>query len=211
LVIQQSDETLDRLFVHAVDELERLGTLQPRTQLTLIDMSAPVRRLVLDEQPLVRHAKRRCKIPLIVLIPEPISGNPRFNEKLSIHTLIMKYAPEISQSNYPGGKKAYFHCPYSMDEYIVQPHMVLPINRDGGIQGRKITPKEMIKLFANKLGGIHADINLRDSESLEAETLFLINESISIQGEKTLFQQFGVICERIWRACAPLRDELNHD
>jgi hypothetical protein len=99
-----------------------------------------------------------------------------------------------------------------MDEYLSHPHMVLPNAKSGSLTGRAITPREMIQFFANKLGGVHADKNLVDiadgGRSVDAETLHLINKKVSIFGEEALFHQFGVIAERVWRACAPLRDEL---
>jgi hypothetical protein len=124
----------------------------------------------------------------------------------------MHYAPQISDRTHPLGVNGYFHCPYKMDEYLRLPHMVLPNPKSSSSTGRAITPREMILFFANKLGGVHADKNLVDvsqgGRSVDAETLHLINKSVSIFGEEALFREFGVITERVWRACAPLRDEL---
>lgn len=97
--------------------------------------------------------------------------------------------------------------------YLQRPHMVPPhTEKSGALKGRAITPLEMIRFFANKLGGVHADKNLLDiadgGRSVDAESLHTINKKVSIFGEEALFHQFGVIGGRIWRACAPLRDEL---
>lgn len=124
----------------------------------------------------------------------------------------MHYAPEISNRTHPFGLEGYFHSPYKMDEYLARPHMVLPNAKSGSLTGRTITPREMIQFLANKLGGVHVDKNLVDiadgGRSVDAETLHMINKKVSIFGEEALFHEFGVIAERIWRACAPLRDEL---
>jgi hypothetical protein len=200
------------MFVQDVTELERLGNLKPRTDYTLLQMSGILRRLVADEQPLVHHARSRCITPLVVLVPEPISGNPRHGPLRAFPPAVMHYAPEISNYTHPSGLEGYFHCPYSVDEYLGRPHMVLPNAKSGSLTGRAITPREMIQFFANKLGGVHADKNLVDiadgGRSVDAETLYLINKKVSIFGEAALFHQFGVIAECVWRACAPLRDEL---
>ena len=209
---KQSPEWLDEVFAHDVTELERLGNLTPRTHYTLLQMSGILRRLVVDEQPLAIHAQSRCKTPLVVLVPEPISSNPRHDTSRTFPSTVMHYAPVISDRTHPFGLEGYFHCPYTMDEYLSRPHMVLPNAKSGSLTGRAITPREMIQFFANKLGGVHADKNLVDimdgGRSVDAETLHMINKSVSILGEEALFHQFGVIAERVWRACAPLRDEL---
>ena len=212
MAAKQSPEWLDELFVQDVTELERLGNLTPRTHYMLLQMSGILRRLVVDEQPLALHARSRCKTPLVVLVPEPISGNPRYDASRTFPPAVMHYAPEISNRTHPFGLEGYFHCPYAVDEYVSRPHMVLPDAKAGKLTGRAITPREMIQFLANKLGGVHADKNLIDiadgGRSVDAETLHLINKKVSIFGEEALFHQFGVIGERIWRACAPLRDEL---
>jgi hypothetical protein len=209
---KQSPEWLDQLFVQDVSELERLGNLNPRSDYALLQMSGILRRLVVDEQPLAHHARSRCSTPLVVLVPEPISGNPRYDPSRVLPPTVMHYALEISNRTHPFGLEGYFHCPYTMDEYLGRPHMVLPNVKSDSMTGRAITPREMIQFFANKLGGVHADKNLVDiadgGRSVDAETLHLINKKVSIFGEEALFHQFGVIGERVWRACAPLRDEL---
>lgn len=212
-MIKQSRESLDELFIGDINELERLGNLNPRTHYTLIQISGILRRLVLDEQPLVHHAVSRCITPLIILVPEPISGNPRYDASRTFPVSVLKYAPEISEHSHPFGQKAFFYCPYSFDEYLKNSHMVLPhTDKAEDLHGRPITPREMILYFANKLGGVHADKNLVDiadgGRAVDAETLHVINEKVQIFGEGALFNQFGVVGERIWRGCAPLRDEL---
>lgn len=202
--MKQSLEWLDELFASDIGELERLGLSQPRTNYAVLQMSVILRKLLADEQPLIQHAAARCETPVIFLLPEPISGHPRYNPEKSFPVSILKYAPEISERTHPGGTKGYFYCPYLLDEYLTSPHVVL--------DGRAVAPREMILFFANKMGGIHADKNLIDisdgGRSVDAETLYKINERFSIYGEKALFNQFGIIAERVWRALAPLRDEL---
>ena len=43
-----------------------------------------------------------------------------------------------------------------MTEYLERPHMVLPHKG----QGHVIRPRELVKFFANKMGGVHADKNI---------------------------------------------------
>ncbi len=208
MAIQQDPFYLDNLFVQDVNELERLGKLSPRTNYHLLQISAILRRLVLDEQPLAIYASTRLRIPLLVLVPEPISGNANYPGR-KIPPNLLSYAPQISEETHPSGLRGFFLRSYTLQDYLATPHMVLP---DASMNGRAITPKEMIKFFANKLGGVHADKNLVDRKegggSIDAETLHLINKTVSIFGEDSLFQQFGVIGERVWRCCGPLRDRF---
>jgi hypothetical protein len=211
MAIKQNPQWLDGVFVQDVTELERLGNITPRTQYVILQMSAVLRRLAVDEQPLAQHAASRCSIPLVILVPEPMSGNPRYETERTFPPAVMKYAPDISERSCPPGV---FHCPYTLQEYLDRTHMVLPRadKSTRSLKGRAITPREMILFFANKLGGVHADKNLVDiadgGRSVDAETLHNINNSVSMHGQEALFHQFGFIAERVWRACAPLRDEL---
>ncbi len=212
---EQDAEYLNRLFVADIDELERLGRSSQGSDYGYLQMSAILRRLTLDEQPLAHHAAKQCHMPLIVLVPEAKSGNPKYDPNWIIPEILVKYAPEISERTYPTGTRGYFWCPYSLDEYLCRTHMVLPSNSKAGrLRGRPITPREMILFLANKLGGVHADRQLRDladgGRSVDAETLHKINRHVTVFGEGSIFQQFGSIAERIWRCCAPLRDVLAH-
>jgi hypothetical protein len=149
-----------------------------------------------------RTYSKRLRMPLIFLVPEPISGNPAYDPTRTFHLLVLKYAPEISERTHPFGRKGYFYVPYDMIEYLKRPHIALPHNG----RGRAIRPRELIKFFADKIGDVHADKNFVDDSKLAAEKLHAINESVSIFGQPALFQQFGDIADAAWRCAAPLRD-----
>lgn len=213
MAIQQDPEWIDQVFIEDVNELERLGRLEPRKDIVLLRMSAILRKFVADEQPLAFHAERRCTLPLTVLIPEPSFENPKHDPTRTFPSELMRYAPEISENSHPGGRDGWFYASYSMRDYLDRCHMVMPaVSEAGELAGRPITPREMIAFFANKLGGIHVDKNLNDihegGRSVDAKTLHEVNDRVKAFGHGVLFQQFGVVGERIWRACAPLRDEL---
>lgn len=212
-MIQQDDEWLDELFICDINELERLGQSSPRSRYQHLQMSGILRRLVLDKHCLAHHATKRCNAKLMVLVPEPISANPAYKPGFKLPTANQMYAPDITSLNRGFNGDAYFLRPYGLDAYLSRTHMILPISdKCGTLQGRKINPKEIILLLANKLGGAHAERVLLDLSdggiSVDAETLMKINLNVSIGGNQSLFHQFGVIAEHIWRACAPLRDQL---
>jgi len=203
-MIEQAPEYLDHLFVDVVNDLETKGGTMPCTDYIRLKMSALVRQLVLDKQSLLRHAAARCTTPAIVLVPEPLSGNPRYDPNYVLHPAVIPYAPEINDNTFPGGVRGYFNSPYTMEEYLKCTHMVI---------GRPITPREIIRFLANKMGGVHAEAALKDlnqgGQSVDGERLFRINKHVSIYGEESIFRAFHKIAGRVWACCAPLRDELD--
>src|SRR6185503_2414651 len=98
---EQDPAYLDNIFVRDVGELERLAAINPRDEYVVLQMSAVIRRLFCDEQPLGQHAAKRLGMPLIFLIPEPISGNPRYDPSKVHDPRVLKYAPEISERSHP--------------------------------------------------------------------------------------------------------------
>ena len=208
-MVKLPESHIDQEFVYSVDRLQSLGMTSPRTNPIHHDMAAILRKLVEDRR-LAHRIADRYTTPLLVLVPEPISGNPRYEKNTrAIPENVMQYATEISDRTHPGGSEGYFHCTYEIDAYLDRTHMVLPLPNE--LKGRPINPREMILFFANKLGGVHVEPDLRDlpgKKQPDAETLYLINESVSIYGEQALYQQFDSIASTLWRALAPLRDEV---
>jgi len=76
--------------------------------------------------------------------------------------------------------------------------------------GRPIHAREVIKFLANKLGGSHADDELVDHQhNVDAETLYFLNQRVSVFGEGAIFHLFDSCAPMIWRSLAPLRDEVS--
>ena len=200
----QAKDHLHKLFINDVDELARLGNTDPRTNHVRLQMSGILRRLVADQHSLATIAAADCRSPLVFLVPEPISGNRRYKTQEETEPAVLRYWPEITEQSHPGGKRGWFYCRCDLSEFLDRPNMVL--------MHRSITPKEMIKFLANKMGGVHADPTLEDRDeggrSVDAHTLWELNERVSILGERALYQRFDGLAETIWRSCMPLRDEL---
>lgn len=195
-------------FIYDVDRLYSLGVTRPRTKPIRHDMAAILRKLVLDRR-LAENVAKNFTTPLLVIVPEPISGNPRKEATESIPENVMRYAPEISDRTHPGGLEGYFHCPYPLREFLERPQVVLPLPNE--LKGRPITSRELISLMSDKLGGVHLEPEIKDSsgkKAIASETLYLINKSVSIFGEEALYQTFDVVAEMLWRSLAPLKDEV---
>lgn len=213
MAISQTDEWIDKLFVQDVTELQRLGQEESREEYKALQMSAILRRLVLDGQPTAYSVAKRCVTPLRVLKVEGRENNERYVSIDDLHKHEHLYAPPLVEKDYPPMSGGLCHAEYKMDEYINGMQVILPGGKTGEqVAGTKITRREIILFLANKLGGVHADRQLKDRDeggkSVDAETLYNINKNVTLFGQQSIFHQFWSISARIWRACAPLRDEI---
>lgn len=199
---------LDEEFVYNVDRLRELGLVQQRAKPLSHDMAGILRKLVLDRR-LAQRVAKNYTTPLLVLVPEPISGNPRYGRGPTLPERVLAYAPEINEQTHPSGLRGYFHCVYELDEFLDRTQVVLPY--PDRPKGRPIAARELIRLLAEHLGGVHVGPELKDQagrKGIAAETLYNINLRVSIYGQEALYHQFDVVASRIWRCLAPLRDEV---
>jgi hypothetical protein len=208
-MIEQDKEYLDKLFVNDVEKLQALGLKRDFQHYDRLQQSAIVRRLVLDELPLAKAVAKHYTTPLIVLVPRypDADGNkPRADQPIPSN--VLRYAPDISEKAMPPGANYY---PQKIDEFLGTCQLVLP--EPGKMKGRPISVRELIKFISNKKGGVHAERNLRDIKDggkgrIDAETLHLINESVTVFSRKALYNAIGKVAERVWRATAPLAEEV---
>lgn len=197
------DQYLDELFISHVDDLQAVGETGSRTQFLRLRMAHTLRLLVTAGRgnDLAARIQARYATPLWVLVPEPISGNTPREQLPLIPENVRSYATPITDANYPFGTEAYYHKPYTLNEYIVRPLGVL--------MGRSVNARELIRFLANKLGGSHADHELIDDDrNVDSETLFYLNNRITVFGEGAIFHLFDACTPMIWRSLAPLRDEV---
>jgi hypothetical protein len=192
------NEYLDQLFVWHVDYLRESGNKEPMHTFTRLNMAHTLRILVTEGRgnELAFRVQKRYSCPLWVLDPEPISGNTPADQLPTIPTNVTAYATPITVETHPFGMEGYYHKPYPLRKYLGRPLGIL--------MGRAVNSREVIKFLANKLGGSHADDELVG----DAETLHFLNEGVLIFGEKAIFSFFDDCAEMIWRALAPLRDEV---
>jgi hypothetical protein len=184
--MDETQDYIERLFVHDVDripELERTGYQYDRVLLSSI-----LRRLVIDGAGLAHLANRPYKFPLLVLIPEPESGNVPRDQFPEVPESAMKYAPDISERSYPPG---FYHRPYRLNDFLKRPM---------GVVFQPITAKDAIELVAHKLGGVHI------SPKFESEALYEINKRVSFFGKGSVYALFDQVAGHLWRCLAPLRD-----
>lgn len=191
-------EHLDEIFVYKVDRLRELASKDPRTNPIRVDMAGYLRSLVHDN--LAERVAERYTTPLLVLRPEPESGNPKSGHRIDIPQNVMRYAQPITKETHPPG---FFHRPYTLDEFLTVSLGVLAY--------QPITARECILLLSNKLGAMHMATELVDGtgkKAIPAESLYRINEGFIIFGTPGVFKLFDGAAEMIWRCLAPLRDEI---
>jgi hypothetical protein len=197
------DEYLDKLFVQHVNDLQTCGLTEPRTNFLRLRMAHTLRLLVTEGRgnDLAARVQRRYSTHLWVLVPEPTSGNTPRAQLPDIPPQITAYATPITNDTHPFGMDGYYHKPYRLQDYLARPIGILMY--------REVLPREVIKFLSNKMGGSHADDELVDHpQNVDAETLFFLNKNISIFGEGAVFRLFDQAAPMIWRALAPLRDEV---
>lgn len=197
------DDYLDKLFVLHVDDLRSVGQADPRTPFLRLRMAHTLRLLVTGGRgnKLAARVQQRYSTPLWVLVPEPIAGNTPREELPIVPQNVINYATPITNEQYPFGTEGYYHKPYALEDYMTRPLGVL--------MRRPIHARELIKFLANKLGGSHADTELVDDQNnVDAETLFFLNQKISVFGEGAIFHLIDVCAPMLWRSLAPLRDEV---
>ena len=160
----------DKLFVNHVDDLRQCGTTAPRTGFLRLRMAHTLRLLVTegDGNSLAARVQQRYSTPLLVVMHEAESGNIPRDKLLPVPKNVMGYVEPITKDSHPPGT---YHKPYTLSDYL---------DRTAGVFFRPIKPRELIKFFANKMGGSHADDELLDlgkgGRSVDAETLHFLNK-----------------------------------
>ncbi len=185
--IDETQDYIERLFVHDVDRIPSL--CQAQYQYDRLLLSAILRRLVIDGSGIAHLANRPYKMPLIVLMPEPSTGNIPLEDLLDVPPEIRRYAPDLN-SHPPG----FYHRPYYLNDFLKLPMAVL--------FGRTISARDAIDLVVNKLGGVHLEIKFTSLE------LYEINKHLSFAGKGGVYHIFDAVAEYIWRSLAPLKDKI---
>ena len=197
------DEYHSKLFVKHVDDLQQCGQIEPRGVFERVKMAHTLRLLVTEGKgnELAFRVKERYSSPLWVLVPEPISGNTPIEQLPNVPAEFYEHATPITEEKFPFGTDGYYHKPYALEDYLERPLGVL--------MHRSIVPREIIKFLANKMGGSHADDELVDSpKNVDAETLYFLNQNISILSERAIYKFFDNAAPLIWRSLIPLRNEV---
>lgn len=195
---QVFDEYLDHLFVYKFDRIAELDQIHPRTNMVRLDIAAYLRSLVHDG--LSGWIEERYDTPLLVLRPEPVSGNPRCDQNIDVPENVRSAAVQITAESHPPG---FFHAVYTLQEFLELPVGVL--NR------RPITARDCILFLSNHLGGVHARKLLVDGDgrrNIKPAELLRINRSFLLFDTPGVYQFFDVALMYIFRCIVPLRNEV---
>lgn len=206
-------------FVRDFAALEKFVKLEVREEEDRADISAILRRLLIDESPLAEWIAKKVQTPIIFLIPQVKSGNPDFDPAYEPPIEVLKFARPITSESHPGGTDGFFHKPYNRDEYLNYTQFVF--------KRRSFCAREIIKMYANKLGGVHLEHRLKDisegGRGVDAKTIAETNRQLRFGGpaaisilpsglpEDTYLPGIGAIESKFnsisldcWRALAPL-------
>ncbi len=150
----------------------------------ILGVSALIRKLFLDDHPLVDQVNREHKLKFVFKVCLP-SSNLFGMPGLEVYTIQDGLDPDTSRPGKPTsqlGRDHFFRI------------IVLVIN------GEKYTIKDVILFEANIMGGVHADAPKLEKEKI----LKTLNDELSIGGYASSLRQLQAIARVVIKALAPL-------
>ena len=138
----------DRLFLERCRQVEEL--MQSHNEIDLLDLSAVLRQLLLDDHPLIHAANAKHRLKLRFRAGE-------FRNRPDVHTAVLSLEDGLDPETRPPGSPS---KEVNFDGLIG--HIILFING----QGHSI--RDVIKLASDVAGGVHAG-NAKDRQKLIAE------------------------------------------
>ena len=174
------------LYLKTIEDLgNRIGSNDPYE---ILGASALIRKLFLDNQPLVDQANRQYKLKIAfnVCLPTP---NPPGLPEPALFSIQDGLDPNTSRL----GKSI---SQLKRDQFFKI--VVLIIN------GKKYTIKDVILFEANIMGGVHAGSPKKEKE----EVLKSLNDKLSIGGYTSSLRQVQAIGRVILTSLAPLTQRI---
>jgi hypothetical protein len=181
-----SMQHVEALFMETLKELEaRVSAQDPYM---ILGASALIRKLLLDDFPLVDQVNRQYRL---------------------------KFTFEVTESpNFPTGlpEPMFYSVQDAIDPETVRPGKARKtVNRDqllsyvlAKVNGRPYTLREIVLFEANVMGGVHAGSPKEDKERLLHE----INNMVAIGGYRSSLRQLQAIGRVIIKGLTPLRNAI---
>lgn len=174
---------IDALFLETLKDLEARITQQD--PYTILGASALIRKLLLDDAPLVDQVNRQHRLKLTFEVTE-------------------------SQAQVPGMPAPTFYSVQDgIDPATARPGKITKtVNRDqllsyvlSVVEGRSYTLREIVLFEANVMGGVHAGSPKEDKERV----LHALNNQLAIGGYRSSLRQLQAIGRVVVKGLAPLR------
>ena len=174
------------LFLKTLDDLR--NRIRSNDPYEILGASAIIRKLFLDDQPLVDQVNRQYKLKFDFNVCLPAPNPPGLPEPV-VFSIQDGLDPDTSL---PG--KPISHL--KRDQFLKI--VVLVINK------KKYTIKDVILFEANIMGGVHAGSPKTEKEKV----LKLLNDQLSIGGYASSLRQLQAIGRVIIKALTPLQEHI---
>jgi hypothetical protein len=178
LKIEIQDNVVDEIFLSDFDELNVLGEKQAtKTLPEYARMAAILRKLFLDHPSLVEILANRFKTRIWVLKVHPIGWDVGSGELEKVPKAFIDSAPPKSYMGLPEADLQYYT--FRLKTYLETYQL-------GVVFGIVPTPAQVIKYYANFLGGVHLSKNIDVSigHGRQAASIHAVDQSLTV-GERT--------------------------
>ena len=174
------------LFMETLKELEaRVSAQDPYM---ILGASALIRKLLLDDFPLVDQVNRQYRLKLTFEVTEPPNFPPGLPEPM-FYSVQDAIDPETVR---PGKAKKTVNRDQLLSYVLAK------------VDGRPYTLREIVLFEANVMGGVHAGSPKEDKDRLLHE----INKMVAIGGYRSSLRQLQAIGRVIIKGLAPLRNAI---
>ena len=139
------------LFDQTVRKLERVADGE-FDELAMLEAAAAVRKLLLDESPLLHQVNRQRRRRIVFEVAGPSALQAEIlKDKPTVYFLMEGFSPRLRLTGGTGVE------PLKLDPFLARPV--------GWVQGRAVTVKDIVLQLAHVEGGVHAGTPKTDLEA----------------------------------------------
>jgi len=181
----------ERLFVRTLEDME--ARIKSTDLYEVLVLSALIRKLFLDDNPLVDQVNRKHRHKIKFMISDP---NSPYTQMVLSH------------------KPSFYSVQDGLDPDTARPgKAVIEVNRNQlfstmvlMVQEKPYSVREVILFEANVMGGVHAGSPRTDKDKV----LAVVNELYSVGGSRAGLRQLQAISRVILKSLQPLRDSVQN-
>lgn len=174
---------VDSLFLSTLRDLE--SRIADTDEYNVLGSSALIRKLIIDDFPLVDQVNRQYRLKLVFEFSESSPSIPGVPEP-AVWSVQDGLDPETSRPGKP--RKV-----VSRDQFLA---MVLAVAK-----GKSYTLREIVLFEANIMGGVHAGSPREEKEKV----LSALNSALAIGGHRASLRQLQAIGRVVLKGLEPLR------
>lgn len=176
----------EHLFLKTYEDIENRLTKEDPYE--ILQISALIRKLLLDDYPLVDQVNRNFKKKIIFEITKTQPYPPGIPIPV-FFTVQDGLDPDTSR---PGKKKIQIN----RDNFLKTPILL--------VKGREYSIRDIIQYEAHMMGAVHAGLPKSDKDEILKKI-----ENLSVGGYRTSLRQLKAIARVVLKALKPLKDSIN--